>query len=162
MRRALRPEHSEFSRFFPRIRGTPVKRVPFKGRRFRIAHDWSKTGCHAEVMNFFEWADKIIQATAKQDETFQLTGLSLRPLMSILFTRYCDGKRIMGTQRATMKRFMVTELTDIRKEIEATSAKVVTKPTEQWKATPGFERNQRCWCGSGKKYKRCHNGEIPS
>jgi len=28
------------------------------------------------------------------------------------------------------------------------------KPTEDKKADLG--RNEDCWCGSGKKYKRCH------
>jgi len=28
------------------------------------------------------------------------------------------------------------------------------KPTEEKKADLG--RNEACWCGSGKKYKRCH------
>jgi uncharacterized protein YecA (UPF0149 family) len=28
------------------------------------------------------------------------------------------------------------------------------KPNEQKKADRG--RNEICWCGSGKKYKRCH------
>ncbi|MEE4270770.1 MAG: SEC-C metal-binding domain-containing protein [Thermoanaerobaculales bacterium] len=26
-------------------------------------------------------------------------------------------------------------------------------------AIPNLKRNDRCWCGSGKKYKACHQAE---
>jgi hypothetical protein len=28
--------------------------------------------------------------------------------------------------------------------------------TPRPKVTPDLQRNDPCWCGSGKKYKRCH------
>ena len=39
---------------------------------------------------------------------------------------------------------------DIRKGLK----RIVYGPEEQ--AIPVLGRNDRCWCGSGKKYKSCH------
>ena len=29
------------------------------------------------------------------------------------------------------------------------------------RATPRIGRNEPCWCGSGGKYKKCHDGQRP-
>lgn len=121
-KKALRPPHSTFSKFFPRIYGTPPKRIPFKGRRNKPAADWSKTGCHAQAMAFLEWADKVLQARAKKDETFKLTTTNLRPEIMQLFSLYTKlVYRVAGSQKETMKRFVLTTLAELRTEMETAS-----------------------------------------
>jgi len=38
--------------------------------------------------------------------------------------------------------------------IRNTLKRILTGPVEQ--PVPEIGRNERCWCGSGRKYKSCH------
>jgi uncharacterized protein YecA (UPF0149 family) len=41
--------------------------------------------------------------------------------------------------------------------IAASLKRLVLGPEEQ--PIPNLNRNDRCWCGSGRKYKTCHQAE---
>lgn len=104
------------------------------------------------MVAFLEWMDTVLQGSK-----FALTANNVYTVSHMLFTRYTDGKGIRGSQKATMRRFLDITMLDLKKELPNIQPEIT-----EWKVTPGFRRNQICWCGKDRKYKRCHNGELPS
>lgn len=155
LRELMKPKHCEFSRYFPRIRGTPQK---YKGPALKRARSKGYEDTMQGMRNFIEFADKA-SASAK----IELNSVNFKPWMHRLFNTFCDLTGIRGTEKRQMRAFLDTELEKLKQEYiewEKDNPIKTTKP--EFKSTGGFERNKPCWCGSKKKYKRCHIGALPS
>jgi hypothetical protein len=146
-------QHSEFSRYFPRIRGTPPKRLVAKRARAKN-YDDVVAGMH----NFIDWADKMVSGTKTE-----LNSQSLKPVMHYLFGRFCHHTGVRGAEKEKMKRALDTFLGGVKNEyLEYEKEKPIVRDSGSYQMKGGFRRNQKCYCGSGIKYKRCHIGVLPS
>jgi hypothetical protein len=128
-----KPKHSEFSRYFPRIRGTPQKFKGPKRARAKVQQIYPDgfgiPSIYADVMkgleNFFGWADHVTTNMVKNGEKdaeqnpWKLQEPSSRILgvqLHFLFGKFCDMTGTRGREKAAMRRLLDREIVKLKKE----------------------------------------------
>lgn len=108
---ASRPRDSEFSKYFPRIRGTPQRRshVQRDDKTFVGGRRLKKLG--VGFNEFVNWADKMVTF-----QKIELTSGNFDGHMDLLLNQFCKVHRIMGSQKSSAKMRWRLEASKLKKE----------------------------------------------
>ncbi len=110
---------------------------PLAPRAARPALRWLRAKAH-EALGNFEQAEETLHAAESLDPSWPLTLLSL--------ARYASDRGDAERGLALLRRAGAPDDDELVELLER------FRPTPR----PDLGRNERCWCGSGRKYKVCH------